>query len=800
MSLPQEQFGLNVFDYSLIPYCVVEILLDENKEPINWIYRYCNQAFADTKGYRLDAMINHSISNLTLQIDRQWLNVYYQAAYKNKPYEMDLLLEELHHVIIMPIGKKGFCSCMICPATKLENEGLKKDHSLSKERIVLNKLLPEYVSLYRIELNSGKYEILRIASNTNARKLVDKDPKPLASFDEYTKRYADAFILDEDKEEFMKWHACENMKKLLSTTDKITYHYQSVSKDGKRSFYEAFAVRAKADEKKFYVFLGYRNIDSILYKEKEIQEKLKKALEEVKLSNEIISAVAKTYQYISRIDIQADWFEQITNRTLKNLEFLRSGVVSEGNKRMAKQAVAEEYQEAFLKFTDLSTLPDRMKNEESIAMEYRMKDGSWHKLRFIEKKRDETGRLTHVLCAIRSISDTKKKEQDLLYQVAEAKRDAALKTKFLSNMSHDIRTPMNGIIGMIELANHYPNDVEMLQKCRDKILELSKYLVSLVSDILAMSKLESDEDLGPAVPFDLAELLSKVNAEKQTLAKKKKIDYVIDWEKGGLTHSSLSGNPVYLEKMLNTIADNAVKFTNPSGSVRVWCKEKSAEDKRVIYEFGCSDTGIGMSEQFIAHAFDMFSQENETSRSNYEGTGLGLAIAKKIADKMDGTIEIKSKKGIGTTVIMTIPFQIAQPETVERINLRREISLEGKRALVVEDNELNMEIAQFILEENGLLAECAMDGREAIKKFEASAIGYYDVILMDIMMPNMNGWDTARTIRAMKRADAKRIPIIAMSANAFAEDIINSRIAGMNQHITKPLDANKLLAELRECM
>lgn len=668
-----------------------------------------------------------------------------------------------------------------------------------KEEYALNKLLPEYVSLYHIDLNSGKYEILRIASNTNAR-LIAEQVQSIPAFDEYTQQYAEAFILKEEREEFLDWHLCKNMKKRLLENEKITYHYHSVSKEGKDSYYEAYAVKENVDKSKFYIFLGYRNIDSILYKEKAIQEKLQRALDETRLSNEIISSIAKTYQYISRIDIEADWFEEISNRDRIHMKFLKGGCVSQGNKKICKDVVAEEYQEAFLKFADLSTLPERMKKEETIAMEYRMKDGNWHKLRFIEKKRDKNGKLTHVLCAIRSVSDAKKKEQMLISQVAEAKKDAALKARFLSNMSHDIRTPLNGIMGMLDQANHYPDNLEMQQKFRDKMMESSKYLLSLVNNILEMNKLEAEEYTDKEISFNLADVLKQANTERQILAEKKNVSYIVDWENSDLTYVNLSGNPVYLERLLAAVSDNAVKFTNPGGCVKVWCKQKKADNEHVLCEFGCADNGIGMSEEFIGHAFEMFSQENQTSRTQYEGSGLGLSIAKKIVGYLGGKIELESRKGVGTTVIMTVPFRIGITEPFKKRTVHEGISLEGKRALVAEDNELNMEIVKFMLEDHGIIVDCAEDGLEAVKKFEENEPGYYDVIYMDIMMPNMNGWDTTRKIRSMQRPDAGTIPIIAMSANAFAEDIINSRISGMNRHIAKPLDAESVLNVFKECI
>ena len=673
-------------------------------------------------------------------------------------------------------------------------------HYEQNENDILNKLLPEYVSVYRIELNSGEYEILQLADNTNAKKLVDEEKLTFSNFDDFSKRYAENFIPDEEKEEFTDWFFCQNMKRRLQKAEKINYHYHSVSTEGKHSFYEAYAVKGQVAAGQFHIFLALRNIDSILYKEKAIQKQLQDTLEKVKLSNEIISSIAKTYQYISRIDIQADYFEEINNRDTEHLDFIKSGKLSANNEKICRQYVAEEYQDAFFKFVDLKTLPERMKNEETVVLEYRMKDGNWHRLRFVEKKRDENGVLTHVLCLIRSISDTKKREQELMYQVEEARKAVALKSRFLSNMSHDIRTPMNGIIGTLELANRFPEDMEVQKKCREQVMASSKYLVTIVNDILDINKLESGDAVDREIPFELTDVLNRANTAHQIQATDKRIEYIVDWEKGNIRHTHLIGNPVYVERLLSIVCDNAVKFTKPGGSVRVWCMEKTANDEQVVYEFGCEDTGIGMSESFLPFAFDMFSQENESSRSKYEGTGLGLAIARKLVEHLGGTITLESEKDRGTTVIMTIPFRIGKPEDRQKPVNCEEISIEGLRALVVEDNELNRDIAKFMLEAHEICVDCVMDGLEAVARFEESEPGYYDVILMDIMMPNLNGWDATRRIRSMKRSDAANVPIIAMSANSFAEDIINSRISGMNRHLAKPMDEKKLLDAVKECI
>ena len=380
-----------------------------------------------------------------------------------------------------------------------------------------------------------------------------------------------------------------------------------------------------------------------------------------------------------------------------------------------------------------------------------------------------------------------------------------MKTRFLATMSHDIRTPLNGIIGMVNMGNQYADDPQMQQKIREKAMESLKYLVSLVNDVLDMNKLQSGDLKDYQLLFDLTTVLRELNQIYDERAAKKGIQYEIDWKNGTYSHVALVGNPVYLGRILSNILDNAIKFSQVGSVITVWVKEEALDDGRAFFTFYCKDQGVGMSEDFIAHAFDMFSQESQTSRSRYEGTGLGLAITKQLVDRMDGRIELKSKIGVGTTVVVKIPFKIGVQDKISNSPENNSVSLEdysveGMRALVVEDNELNMEIARCILEDSGMEVTCAADGQEAVEIFGKSALDYFGVIYMDVMMPRMNGLDAARIIREMKRRDAMRVPIIAMSANAFAEDIINSRLAGMNAHLAKPLDAEKMIVALKQCM
>ena len=669
------------------------------------------------------------------------------------------------------------------------------------ERRLLDKICADFTAVYYVELNTGSFEILHINDGTNVKKMNLKQGD---NFNSSADQYAVQYLYEKERQEFKDWISTGHLKEQLSRKERITYHYRSKPNPNQHEFFEAQAAKIYEDEKHFFALVGFRHIDDIMEKETTIQNQLKQALDEARLSNEIISAIAKSYCSIYRIDVQKDFFEEISNDCEIHKLTGNRGSASEKLYQLCDTMVASEYRSLIRPFLDVSTLSARLKTEECISTEYRMCDGSWHRMLFTVKKRDESGNVTHVLCTVRSISDSKRREEDLNFAAEAAKREAEMKTRFLATMSHDIRTPLNGIIGMVNMGNQYADDPQMQQKIREKVMESLKYLVSLVNDVLDMNKLQSGDLKDQQLLFDLTEVLQELNQIYDERAAKKGIRYEIDWKNGTYSHSTLVGNPVYLGRILSNIMDNAIKFSQSGSVLTLGVKEETLDDDRANFTFYCKDQGVGMSEDFIAHAFDMFSQESETSRSRYEGTGLGLAITKQLVDRMDGSIELKSKAGVGTTVIVKIPFKIGTQDKNSNLSDKPvsldDYSVEGMRALVVEDNVLNMEIFRCILEDSGMEVTCAVDGQEAVEIFEKSAPDYFGVIYMDIMMPRMNGLDAARTIREMKRRDARRVPIIAMSANSFAEDIINSRLAGMNVHLAKPLDAEKMIIALKQCM
>ena len=360
-------------------------------------------------------------------------------------------------------------------------------------------------------------------------------------------------------------------------------------------------------------------------------------------------------------------------------------------------------------------------------------------------------------------------------------------------MSHDIRTPINGICGMVNMADHYADDIEKQTEYRTKVKEASNLLLELVNDVLDMSKLESGEVVLEELPFNLSSISREVLVVIEQMAAEQNIQ--IKWEKKEITHRDLIGSPRYVKRVMMNILFNAVKYNRENGQIYISCIEiPSEQSETTTMEFVCRDTGIGMSEEFQKHVFEPFAQEHTGSRTKFPGTGLGMAIAKNLVEKMGGTITFESEEGAGTTFVIRVPFRIdTDRESKAETEAKTEASIRGLHILLAEDNELNMEIAEFLLQNEGAEVTKAWNGQEIVELFRKSEAGEFDVILMDIMMPIINGYEAAKRIRSLDREDAKKIPIIAMTANAFTEDRIRAKEAGMDEHVAKPIDVELLI-------
>ena len=386
-----------------------------------------------------------------------------------------------------------------------------------------------------------------------------------------------------------------------------------------------------------------------------------------------------------------------------------------------------------------------------------------------------------------------KYKAELLIAAKKAEAANEAKTEFLQRMSHDIRTPINGICGMVNMADHYADDMEKQTEYRTKVKEASNLLLELVNDVLDMSKLESGEIILEEVPFNLSSISREVFIVIEQMAAEQNIR--IMWEKKEITHRDFIGSPGYVKRVMMNILSNAIKYNRENGQIYISCMEIPSElPEMTTMEFVCRDTGIGMTEEFQKCVFEPFAQEHKGSRTKFAGTGLGMPIAKKLVEKMGGTITFESKEGMGTTFVIRVPFKIDldADKSEEQKNVA-EKSIKGLHILLVEDNELNMEITEFVLQNEGADVTKAWNGQEAVELFSKSESGEFDAILMDIMMPVMNGYEATKIIRSLDREDAKIIPIIAMTANAFTEDRIRAKEAGMDEHVAKPIDVELLI-------
>ena len=395
-----------------------------------------------------------------------------------------------------------------------------------------------------------------------------------------------------------------------------------------------------------------------------------------------------------------------------------------------------------------------------------------------------------------------KYKTELLIAAKKAEAANEAKTEFLQRMSHDIRTPINGICGMVNMADHYADDMEKQKEYRTKVKEASNLLLELVNDVLDMSKLESGEIVLEEIPFNLSSIYREVFVVIEQVAAEQNLQIV--WEKKEITHRDLIGSPRYVKRVMMNILSNAMKYNRENGHIYISCIEiPSGQPETTTMEFVCRDTGIGMAEEFQKHIFESFSQERSSSDSGIEGSGLGMGIVKKLVDLMNGKITVQSKPGAGSTFTITLPLKIANAEERNpkhadgQLNIKK---LEGKRVLLVEDNDLNAEIATELLTEEGIMIERAENGVACIDMFNKAKQNYYSLILMDIQMPIMNGYEASRRIRELKDGNKSQIPIVAMTANAFEEDKKMALASGMNDHVAKPIDMNVLLPTIMKYM
>lgn len=514
----------------------------------------------------------------------------------------------------------------------------------------------------------------------------------------------------------------------------------------------------------------------------------------------IIITIAKLYQMVLYENFVTNTYEIITSKNGLSNMVKKKGKSTDMSIRLVDLMIAPEMVKRMKRFVDRNTLSKRLRKVDSIWEEYKNSKGKWYRCGFIVKKRDVQGNVIEIVYVSREV--TKEKLQEIQYQnewekkAKEAKNANDAKTNFLRRMSHDIRTPINGICGMVEVSEYYKDDLEKQAECREKIRNAAHLLLELVNEVLDMGKLESGEINLEHVPFNIGKTYESVLDIMEKLAKERDIEIICNGE--GIEHWDVIGSPIHVKRIFMNFMSNAIKYNKEHGKLFLKGKELSFDGKTAWIEFTCQDTGVGMSKEFQKHIFEPFTQDAYNSHAQYNGTGLGLSIAKALVEKMGGFVAFSSELGKGTTFVITIPFQVNTSIHVKNETDVQKSSIQGLNILLVEDNDLNMEFADFVLLQSGANVTKSWNGKEAVEIFEKAPMHSFDVVLMDIMMPVLDGYAATKAIRHINREDAQTVPIIAMTANAFMDDKLKAKAVGMNGHVSKPINPELLINTILE--
>ncbi len=687
---------------------------------------------------------------------------------------------------------------------------------MSDHSEILEAITVDFPNIYLIDLTNNTGKIIKQKSIVIEE--VKENPHNF-DYESAVNKYAEIVVHPEDKTAFLDTLLPEQLKQSFACGKSSFEFGYRIQADEEAHYYGVKGVFSLKGDGSLQAILLFQNIDEIIeesrakeQKQKEVEDAYKEELEtQVKILNNLtrdfrnvyIADMNKATAKILKVspDYHMGNIDDLRGKTFPYQalidQWCEIAVVPEDRERMHDIFTVEHVREAF-------------KEQDELTGVYRsLENGAIRNYQYNISKLDQQGDVVVVAFQIidsvieqHLAEEKKKREVEEAYRrqliIAKNKADQAnsAKTKFLLRMSHDLRTPLNGITGMLDIADRFPESLEKQLDCRRKIRSSLALLLALVNEVLDLGKLESGEIILESVPFNADEILNDILLIMEKQAEEYNVEVIL--EEDSIVHTNLIGSPIHCKRLMMNLISNAIKYNKNPGKVFVSCKELSFKDGIATMAFTCRDTGIGMSEEFQKEIFEPFAQENALVRTSYEGTGLGLPITKKLVEIMGGSISFVSTQGVGSTFEVVIPFKVDASDQAhtEHEQEEEQLSIEGTKILLVEDNDLNMEIAQFILEEKGAQLTLARDGAEAVEVFKQSEAGFFDAILMDVMMPVMNGYEATKTIRALDRADAGFIPIIAMTANAFVEDKVNARRAGMNGHVAKPIDVNLLIKTL----
>ena len=725
---------------------------------------------------------------------------------KETPQEYEILKpQNIHSLIAMPI----YTNHKFIGFIGLDNPNLNQDRMsmnllsdvgchlgsvrenlrMMKELMIKNRILSglsrDYTTAFVLNLDTDEYEFV-FNQETNHEQVHEE----FRAFSDYVDAYASTFALPEFRDVMRRELDRNEIKKHFETEDEYHFSFETSPNAAGLSCFQAHIVK-EYEEGSHFAFLGFRSIDEIVQKERFYKDSLQKVNQALKHQLDMITSALPGGVKISNDDPEysfkyvSEHFAQMLGYDTpeKLMEASGGTIVDLAHPDDLEQGIAqalEQYSKA---------------DHYEITYRMRCKNGSW---KYIEDRGHKIRKPDGVIEHWNLILDKNELVEKTIALESEKKANQS-KSDFLSRMSHDMRTPLNGIIGLMDICMKHPEDRTLVDSSRLKARVAADHLLSLINDTLELSKLENEEVKLAKEDFYLPELLCEVETIAQMRADEECITIHFMDAPYSIPYPNLIGSSLHVKQIFLNLITNSIKYNHKNGTVDCYLKEEKESDERVLVDVTIKDTGIGMSEDFLKNIFHPFVQADQGARSQYKGTGLGMAIVKELLDRMGGTIQIDSVENQGTTIHVVIPFEIAEePAAVQEMSELPKENLSGCRILLAEDNELNREIAAFLLKDEGISVTEAEDGQQAVECFLKMPEGYYDAVLMDIMMPVMDGYQAARAIRGSGKKDAEMIPIVAITANAFAEDKRKTMEAGMDAHLSKPLNVQELMDTIRK--
>ncbi|MEJ8743113.1 ATP-binding protein [Mediterraneibacter sp. HCN-7094] len=725
---------------------------------------------------------------------------------KETPQEYEILKpQNIHSLIAMPI----YTNHKFIGFIGLDNPNLNQDRMsmnllsdvgchlgsvrenlrMMKELMIKNRILSglsrDYTTAFVLNLDTDEYEFVFNQKTNHAQKHEE-----LRAFSDYVDAYASTFALPEFRDVMRRELDRNEIKKHFETEDEYHFSFETSPNAAGLSCFQAHIVK-EYEEGSHFAFLGFRSIDEIVQKERFYKDSLQKVNQALKHQLDMITSALPGGVKISNDDPEYS-FKYVSEHFAQMLGYDTPEELMEASGgTIVDLAHPDDLEQGIAQALEQYSKADHYE----ITYRMRCKNGSW---KYIEDRGHKIRKPDGVIEHWNLILDKNELVEKTIALESEKKANQS-KSDFLSRMSHDMRTPLNGIIGLMDICMKHPEDRILVDSSRLKARVAADHLLSLINDTLELSKLENEEVKLAKEDFYLPELLHEVETIAQMRADEECITIHFMDAPYSIPYPNLIGSSLHVKQIFLNLITNSIKYNHKNGTVDCYLKEEKESDERVLVDVTIKDTGIGMSEDFLKNIFRPFVQADQGARSQYKGTGLGMAIVKELLDRMGGTIQIDSAENQGTTIHVVIPFEIAEePAAVQEMSELPKENLSGCRILLAEDNELNREIAAFLLKDEGISVTEAEDGQQAVECFLKMPEGYYDAVLMDIMMPVMDGYQAARAIRGSGKKDAEMIPIVAITANAFAEDKRKTMEAGMDAHLSKPLNVQELMDTIRK--